>query len=331
MKEMVLLISALMLIGFSGPARADSNPQEILKSIVKIRSVIPGEAESAKTLGTEREGNGVVIDADGTILTVGYLVREAEQIEVMVQGGKPVNARLVVYDYRTGFSLLKADRTLGVSPIILGKSSAVQTGDSILVAGHGGNKDILVTRVISRQEFAGYWEYLLDDAIYTLPAVNNFSGMALINSEGKLVGIGSLFTQVLVPSWGLIGCNVAIPIDLLPPILDDLRTAGQSRKEQRPWLGINVEESRGRTIITKVTSGSPAEKAGIKPGDIVLTVSGKEVEGLSDLYRKIWAVGNAGVQVPLGILQGSKIRELKVQSIDRQQRSLPTPTKGINI
>jgi S1-C subfamily serine protease len=327
----LVLLSVLVIIGFDGPACAESNAEGILKSVVRIHATIPKEAESAGTLGTERRGNGVVIDSEGTILTVGYLIREAESIEVTAQGVRSVGAKVVGYDFGTGFGLIRAEKNLGVKPIALGKSSAVQTGDSILVAGHGGKDSVQVSQVISRQEFAGYWEYLLDEAIYTLPAFENFSGAALINAEGRLVGIGSLFTQVLVPDWGLVGCNIAIPIDLLGPILDDLRKTGRSGKEQRPWLGINAAETQGRIFITKVTSGSPAEKAGIKPGDIVLTVDGKDVGGLSDFYRKVWALGNAGVQVPLSILQGSKIRDIKVHSIDRHRRFLSKPKREIKI
>lgn len=327
----VLFISTLIIIGFNASAWADSSGKEVLRSVVKIRSTVPEDAESAGTLGTERQGNGVIIDSEGTILTVGYLIREADNIEVTVLGGKPVRARLVGYDYGTGFGLLRAERVLGVKPIELGRSSMVEAGDSVLVAGHGGEEAVQISRVVSRQEFAGYWEYLLDEAIYTLPAYANFSGAALINPEGKLVGIGSLFTQVVMPGLGVIGCNISIPIDLLYPILEDLRKTGQSGKTPRPWLGINAEESHSRIFITKVTKGGPAEKAGMKSGDMILTVDGKDVRGLSDLYRKIWAMGNAGIQVPLGILQGSKIINIKVHSIDRNERSAPKPKREITI
>ena len=327
----IMALSVLVLIGLNGPVCADSSTEAILRSVVKIRATIPKEAESAGTLGTERQGNGVVIDSEGTILTVGYLIREAESIEVTVQGTKSVGARVVGYDFGTGFGLIRTEKSLGVKPIALGKSSAIQIGDSILVAGHGGKDSVLVSRVISRQEFAGYWEYLLDEAIYTLPAFENFSGAALIDTEGKLIGIGSLFTQVLVPNWGLVGCNIAIPIDLLAPIIDDLKRIGRSGKEQKPWLGINAAESHGRIFITKITPGSPAENAGVKPGDIILMVDGKEVGGLSDFYRKVWAVGRAGVQIPLSILQGSKIRDINVHSIDRHLRSVSKPKKEIKI
>ncbi|MEW6334213.1 MAG: S1C family serine protease [Thermodesulfobacteriota bacterium] len=327
----IAVLSAILLTGIDGPACAAANAEEILRSVVKIQATIPREAETAATLGTERQGNGVVIDSRGTILTVGYLVREAERIQVTPRGGQPVLARVIGYDFATGFGLLRAEQSLGVKPIGLGKSSAVLTGDSIVVAGHGGKETAQVSRVISRQEFAGYWEYLLDAAIYTLPAFANFSGAALINTDGELIGIGSLFTQVLVPGWGLIGCNIAIPIDLLGPILDDLMRLGRSEKAQKPWLGIHAAESHGRIFITRITAGGPAEKVGMKVGDIVLAVEGKEVSGLADFYRKVWAVGSAGVQVPLTILQGNAVRDIRVQSIDRHQRAVSRPAVEIKI
>lgn len=327
----MVLMGVVFLVGLNGHAFADPSAEGILKAVVKIRSTIPQEAESAGTLGTQREGNGVVIDADGTILTVGYLIREAESIEVSIPGEKPVSGTFVGYDFNSGFGLLKADKPLDVAPLELGQSAAIKLGDSLLVAGHGGEEAAQAARVISRSEFAGYWEYLLEEAIYTVPAYANFGGAALISPEGKLVGIVSLFSQIPIPGVGLLPCNVSIPIDLLSPILVSLKSTGRSGKTQRPWLGINAEESHGRIFITRVTSGGPAEKAGLKPGDMILAVDGKEVTGLSDLYRKVWAVGKAGVEVPLSALQGVKIREIKVHSIDRHQRVRSKSGKGISL
>lgn len=329
MKRIWMIVIFIVLVSLYCHAYADSTAEDVLKAVVKIRSVIPKEAPSASTLGTEREGNGVVIDAEGTILTIGYLIREAETINVIGPEAKPVSATLVAYDYDTGFGLLRTGKPLNVTPIKLGQSSAVKAGDQILVAGYGGEESAQGARVISRHEFAGYWEYLLEEAIYTVPAYTNFSGAALINPKGQLVGIGSLFTQVTIPGLGYLPCNVFVPIDLLSPILSDLKNKGRSGKAQRPWLGINVEEARGRIFITKVTSGGPAEKAGLKPGDMILTVDGKEVKGLSDLYRKIWALGNAGVQVPLSILQDVKVHDIKVRSVDREQHFRSKPPKDI--
>lgn len=316
-----LLIGILFLLWPSGQAHAAPSAEEILKAVVKIRATIPREAESARTLGTEREGNGVVIDSEGTILTAGYLIRDARTIEVTVQGREPAAAKVLGYDFNTGFGLLRTGTKLGLEPIPLGKSSAVKAGEAILVAAHGGEGNALVALVVSRSEFAGHWEYLLDEAIYTVPAHANFGGAALIDAGGQLVGIGSLFTQVLVPEFGFISCNVSIPIDLIRPILANLIETGRSGKAERPWLGISAEESHGRIFITKITEGGPADKAGLKPGDIILTVAEKEITGLADFYRKVWATGTAGVQVPLTVLQGVKVRDLKVRSRDRAEHA----------
>jgi S1-C subfamily serine protease len=327
MRRRCLWIIFVILIVVIGPAYADQTAEEILKAVVKIRSVIPKEAHTASTLGTEREGSGVIIDSEGLVLTIGYLIVEAEAIEVMGIEGKPVSATFVGYDHPTGFGLLRIEKPLGVRPIELGQSSTVKTGDPVLIAGHGGKDSAIPGRVISRKEFVGYWEYLLDEAIFTAPAYTNFGGAALINPDGQLLGIGSLFSQLTIPGLGSIPCNIFVPIDLLHPILSDLKTLGRSRKPHRPWLGINAEEAHGRVFITKMTSGGPAEKADLQPGDLILSVKGKTVNGLADFYRKIWEVGNAGVDIPLTLLRGIQIREITIRSADRYQFLLLKPKK----
>src|SRR4030042_2080303 len=316
-----------MLIAWSGPAYADQTAEEILKAVVKIRSVIPKDAHTASTLGTEREGSGVVIDSEVLILTIGCLMVEAETIEVTGSEGKPSSAAFVGYDSPTGFGLLRTGKPLGVTPIKLGQSSTVKIGDPVLIAGHGGTDTAIAGRIISRKEFAGYWEYLLDEAIFTAPAYTNFGGAALINPDGQLLGIGSLFSQLAIPGLGSISCNIFVPIDLLHPILSDLKNTGRSRKPPRPWLGINAEEAHGRIFITKITAGGPADGAGLRPGDLILSVKGKTVNGLADFYRKIWEVGKAGVDVPLSLLRGIQIREVTIRSADRHQFLLLKPKK----
>jgi serine protease Do len=244
-----------------------------------------------------------IIDTIGHVLTIGYLIIEAEHIELIGPKGKTVTATFVGYDFNTGFGILFPDEPLNVIPMKLGRSSEVKEGDHLFVASFGGLDSVQTVRVISRMEFAGYWEYLLENAIFSSPPHPNFGGAALIDRDGCLLGIGSLYTRFSIPGVGLIPCNVFVPIDLLRPILTDLIDTGISREPPRPWLGLHAEESHGRVFIIRVTAGGPAEKAGFRLGDIVLTVNGVEVSGLADFYRKIWALGSAGVDVHLGVLQ----------------------------
>jgi len=333
MKRSWLLILGVAWLAMMVPAYAQEgskeNVKELLKAVVKVRAMVPDYARSAKTLGTEREGSGVLIDDRGHILTIGYLILEAESLEVIGPDGKLVSAQSIAYDHITGFGVLKVEKPMGAKPMQLGKSSEVSEGDPILVATHGGEEGAMGARIISRKEFAGYWEYLLDDAIFTAPPHTNFGGAALIDHNGKLVGIGSLYTQIAIAGLGMIPGNMFAPIDYLKPILSDLIDKGRSSAPPRPWLGVNVEEVHGLVFVTRVTAESPAEKGGLKVGDIILTVNKKEVSGLADFYRKVWALGKPGVEVPLTLLQGIQLQDIKVKSGDRYQYYPLKPQKKI--
>jgi S1-C subfamily serine protease len=327
MKRVWILLSLILLVAFVGTAWAEEAAEEILKAIVKIRAVVSEDARTARALGTEREGSGVVIDARGYILTIGYLIIEAETIEIVDPQGKSVSGTFIGYDHSTGFGLLRAKEPLEVPPMKLGQSSELTVGAPILVASHGGRDAVQGARVVARKEFAGYWEYLLDEAIFTAPPIANFGGAALIGREGKLLGIGSLFTQVVIGGLGAIPSNMFVPIDLLTPILADLISTGRSKEPSKPWLGLHAEESHGRVFVIRVTPGGPAEKGGLQTGDVILTVKGIAVNGLADFFRKIWALGGAGVDVPLGVLQGIKIHDITVQSGDRYDYFRTKPGK----
>jgi S1-C subfamily serine protease len=322
MKKLYILIAIILL---SMPAHAQQEAEDILKAIVKIKSTIPDGARTARILGSTREGNGVLIDSDGHILTIGYLVLEANRIEVVDQNGKTFAATFIGYDHQTGFGIVRANENLGVAPIKLGHSAPLKQGDPILVAGHGGTDAVQGVRVVSRGEFTGYWEYLLENAIYTAPPYSSYGGAALIGPQGKLLGIGSIFTQKSISGFGIISCNMFVPIDLLQPILDDLIRSGRPGTPPQPWLGLSAEETHGRVIVMRVTSGGPAEKAGLKTGDIILAVNNNSVTGLSDFYRKVWSLGKAGVDVPLRVLKDVRIHEVVVQSENRY-RYLETGT-----
>ncbi len=307
------------LLHMDAPARAESGKEEFFKSVVKIRSVIPSEATTAQALGTEREGNGVLIDSKGHILTTGYLIVEAETIEVFGPEGKKFDATFVGYDQATGFGLLRIEKPSELKPIKLGQSSEIKEGDEVLIVGYGDAHAGAKAKVISRQPFIGYWEYILEDAIFTYPPYADFGGTALIGPDDRLVGIGSLFTQFAFPGIGSVPCNVFIPVEHLRPILNDLISKGRSGKPPRPWLGINAEEAHGRVFVTRVTSGGPAEHAGLRASDLILSVDGKPVKGLADFYRKVWGLGQAGVKVSLGVLQETQVRQITVNSRDRYQ------------
>jgi S1-C subfamily serine protease len=319
MQKKYLLIPICIFIIFGHPVLAEEKPDEILNAIIKVKATIPQDASTARVLGTEREGNGVVIDDKGHILTIGYLILEAEAIEVIGSQGDPVKASFVAYDYKTGFGILRADPPLAVKPLKLGQSSEIKEGDPILMVGFGGSEAVLGSRVVSRKEFAGYWEYLVEDAIYTTPPYPNYGGAALLDRNGQLLGIGSIYTQLTVPGMGIMPCNMSVPVDLLKPILGDLIDTGRSSKPPQPWLGVHADETHGRVFIIRVTPGGPAEKAGIKAGDIILAVNQAPVKSLADFFRQIWASGPAGVKVPLSILHETQVRDISVQSADRYQ------------
>jgi len=326
----ILAVICSLLLGLSAPAFCDEDLKGILEAIIKIRAVVPGNARTAGSLGTEREGAGAVIDSNGLILTIGYLILEAESIEVVSSDGKVLGATIVAYDDNTGFGLVRAKEPIKVTPFKLGDSAEVHVGDKLVVASFGGPDSVVLTTVVARNEFAGYWEYLLEDAIYTVPSYANYSGAALIGNDGSLLGIGSILTQFVVQGVGVVSSNMFVPIDYLKPILSDLISQGRSAEARKPWLGFHAEETRGRVFVIRLSSDGPAEKAGLKVGDIVLTVDKKPVEGLSDFYRKVWALGQAGVEVPLGVLQGNEIRHLTIRSGDRYRYLRLRPMRQVD-
>jgi S1-C subfamily serine protease len=325
-------VAALFLAGMlasDDAALGEPQVEEVLRAVVRIRARIPQDARTAETLGVEREGSGLVMDGQGHVLTIGYLILEAEAIEVLGSDERPVKGRFVGYDQETGLGLLRAEEPLDVRPMKVGSAAAIGQGDPVLMAGHGGMESVQGARVIARREFAGYWEYLLEDAILTSPPHPGFGGAALLDRDGALVGIGGFLTTVAVQGLGAIPANVSIPADVLPGVLEALKASGRSRNPPRPWLGINVEEARGRVFVTRVTGQGPAWKAGLQVDDLILAVSGAAVQGLADLYRKLWALGSAGVHVPLTLLRGMKVLEITVPSEDRHAFYIRAPGKAL--
>ena len=322
LKRLAFLVIALVAGSLAQPAvaqdkeKAQAEAEETLSAIVRIKSRIIKDARSAETLGLQRDGTGVLI-RDGYVLTIGYLVIEAESIEVTGADGKAVPAAVAGYDHASGFGVLRLLAPLAGKPLPFGDASAVEERETAMIASHGGRESVNLVYVVSRRPFTGSWEYLLDSAIFTYPAVMNWSGAALISAKGELLGIGSLIVNDSAGAGSQSPGNMFVPIDLLKPILDDLITAGRRSGPSRPWLGVNAEEMRGRLIVARVSPDGPAARAGLKSGDIVIGVAGEEVNTLADLYRKVWARGAAGVEVPLKVLQGLEIRDVAVRSMDR--------------
>ena len=330
MRSTVIWLVGLVFLVHTGPAAAQDRFDKLMEAVVTVRSTVPADARTAKSLGIEREGNGVVIDSSGLVLTIGYIILEADSIEVVSDDGKSVPASLVAYDHDTGFGLLRTVRPLSVAPMPLGTSAEVGEGDPVVVMTAASENAVQGARVISRGEFVGYWEYLLDSAIYAAPSHASFAGAALVGREGKLLGIGSIYTQLAVAGFGAVPCNMFVPIDLLKPILSDLIRQGRADQPQRPWLGMHLDETIGRVIVLRISSDGPAEKAGLKTGDIVLKVGNEPVKGLGDFFRKVWALGAAGVDVPLSILQGTEVRQVTLKSANRLEYLRIRPVRGLN-
>ncbi len=289
----------------------------VLDSVVLLRSHIPDDAFTAGTLGTEREGQGVVIGDDGIVLTIGYLITEAEEIWLIGHGGTAVPAHTVAYDQETGLGIVQALGTLDAPKIRLGSSAGVEIGESLIIAGEGGREAAINVQVISKREFAGSWEYLLEEAIFTAPSHPKWSGAAAIDRTGHLVGIGSLYIQQAVPGDEQIDGNMIVPIDILKPVINDLLTYGRPNKPPRPWLGMTTAEADEKLVVASVAKGGPARRAGIEPGDIVVGVDGEPVVGLAHLFRSVWALGNAGVTVPLVLNRDGRALTVAVTSSAR--------------
>ncbi len=290
--------------------------QAMIRSLVKLRAVVPEDAFTAGMLGSERIGNGIVIDADGLVLTIGYLITEATDVWLTMSDGHEVAGHALAYDQVTGFGLVLPLQKTGVTPLHLGSSAGLQAGDNAHVLSYPEFAKELPVQVLARREFAGAWEYLLDGAIFTAPAHPHWSGAALVDDDGALVGLGSLLVRETVGGEET-NANMFVPIDLLKPILNDLVTRGRADRQTRPWLGIYAVEVSGKVYVTGVADGSPAQIADIREGDLISHLGQSAVGSLSDFYRRLWSAGPAGVVVALRVIRGGTSLSLKVRSVDR--------------
>ncbi len=334
-----LVALAALAVGFSSPVAAQEAPPAAQEappaeqvpgnlsvdalSVVKVRSKAMANARSGRSLGPQRQGTGVVIDSEGLVLTIGYLIVEAETVELSTSDGRAVPATVIAYDYATGFGLLKALRPLPVKPVQFGQSAAIAEREMVLIVGFDG---VAPAYVVSRRPFVGYWEYLLDEAIYTAPATVNWSGAALLSREGKLLGIGSLVVGDAMGTRAQVPGNMFVPIDLLKPMLGDLIATGKSSARPRPWIGINSQEVQGNVIVTRVSPEGPAEEASIRAGDVIVGIGGQPVRGQADFYTLLWKTGEAGVDVPLEVLRDGRVETITVKSMDRERYNRAKPT-----
>ena len=315
--RIVIAMLALLASAVAAYAQPATSADDLAAAVVRVKAFINPDGRTVANLGVEREGSGIVIGSDGLVLTIGYLMVEAHAAEVVTNDGRTVPANVVGYDHETGFGLLKAASPLNLRPMGLGKSADLREKDPVLVASFGGTGMVAPVHVAARREFAGSWEYLLDEAIFTTPPHPAWSGAALINREGKLVGVGSLIVRDVGGKGEGEPGNMFVPIDRLPPILADLIAEGRVSGPARPWLGVTAEEVAGRLLVARVTVDGPAEKAGVQKGDILVGVAGETAKSLPDFYRKVWARGGAGTTVPLDVLRDSAAKRIDVESMNR--------------
>ena len=313
------------LSNWAFPAALQPNPREVafdlgttLDAVVRVHAEVPEDAFTAETLGVERVGNGVVIREDGLVLTIGYLITEAHTIWLTTNHGIAVPGHPLAYDQTSGLGLIQPLGKLGVGPLARGSSVSVGVGDAVILSGQGGRAHSLKARVIAKREFAGYWEYLLDEAIFTAPAHPQWGGAALIGEEGELLGIGSLLVQETAKGEAVEG-NMVVPIDLLEPIFEDMLKIGRAGGPPRPWLGMYATEVEGHLVVGGLAKGGPAERGGIQIGDLVVEIADVPVAKLADLFRSVWSLGPAGTDVPVTVSRDGATVRVRLRSLDRNQ------------
>ena len=322
LRERLRLALLVTLLGVLSAAGADDGEsvEEFLTAVVGVYATVPEQARTAAVLGTERFGSGVVIDSSGLIVTIGYLILEAEKVEIVLPSEELVPVEVLAYDYETGFGLLRAPDRVKIAPMSLGSSSTLPPGEKLLIASYGGEQTVRPAVFAGAREFAGYWEYLLEDAMFTIPPYPRFGGAALISSAGRLVGIGSLsVSDAFYDDDMIVPGNMFLPIDRLKSIMGDLLTEGRSSGPQRPWLGIYTEEVEGVIMVSRVATDGPAMAAGINPGDIIAAAGGIPVESMADFYRKVWVQGGPGDTISLTVVKGGEVQEVEIRSADRYQ------------
>ncbi len=299
------------------PDNCSAQVLRALDSIVSVRTRVPETAMTADTLGIEREGHGIVINEQGLVLTIGYIVTEANSVWLVDHQDRTIQGYVVAYDQQSGFGLVQALGKISLPPVALGKSRELKVGNKMLLAGCGGVEQAQQTQVTGINEFAGYWEYLIDAAIYTAPAHPFWSGAALIGEDGKLYGVGSLVLQTEYEDNSVKSANMVIPIDLLPPILDELMQFGKRNAPARPWVGWFTQEAPGGLSIVGLSDNGPAEVAGLVAGDLIKAIDGSKVSTLAGLFRAVWSAGDAGVDISVVVERAGSLQSIVISTVDR--------------
>jgi S1-C subfamily serine protease len=289
-----------------------------VSATVGLKTTVPPDAFTAQSLGEERQGHGVVIDTEGTVLTIGYLITEAEQVWLTTHEGRVVPAHVLGIDQATGFGLVRALQPLAAPPLEIGDSRHAVLGEQVVIAAAGRVDRSVAAHVVGRQEFAGYWEYVLDEAIFTSPAHPLWSGAAMIGPTGKLLGLSSLQLQQRTARGRLVPLNMVVPIELLPPILEDLKL-GRPSATDRPWLGVLADDSDEKVVVVGATPGGPAQRAELQQGDAILAVAGQAVSSLAEFYRAVWALGGPGVLAPLTVEREGDVFDVSITTRDRRR------------
>lgn len=310
------LIPTIALV--PGPLRAERTADAVLDAVVAVTAEVPDDARTTEMLGDVRSGNGVAIDDAGLVLTIGYLILEATAITLETRSGREIPAETVAYDHETGLGLVRALGPLEVEPLVMGSSAELGEGAYALVVPHGG-AGVSAVRVVGRRDFAGYWEYLLEDAIYTAPVTRDFAGAPLVDERRELVGIGSLAVAEAAEPGTYMPGNLFVPVDALKPALADLLESGRRAKPHRPWLGLYCEAAGDTVGIADIVPEGPAATAGLREGDRIVAVDGTPVESLAGFYRKLWSLGGPGTEVPLTVRRAGEYLDLRVTAGDRYE------------
>jgi S1-C subfamily serine protease len=294
------------------PAKEDL---AVFDSLVEVNATVSSSARTAREYGTRRSGNGVVLDASGLIVTIGYVVAEAQSIEVTFSSGETNLARVVAFDDHTGLALLRPFQDIVTTPAQLGKSKGLKKDQKVMILGGAGRDSAQTVSIGKISRFAGGWGYVVDDAIHTHPPNTDFSGSALLTEAGELVGIGALVSidididpKVRVPG------NVFVPVDQLTGVLGQLIVSGR-QEEQRAWLGMEARKTKEGMVVSRVMEGGPAADSGIASGDRIVAVNQQAVSSLADFYDKVWQSTAPGESVHLLLLRGDHYANVPIEAI----------------